>query len=630
MLTASAVMKKRIIYISITLLCTILVIAYQYSHQTGMQGEPTTLVLLLPDHTDLHDPKVTVWLDAAREEGLLLKPMYDSEFLQPWFAREEVAGVILPDQVHKVASDVLIDTLNQYVAQGGRLMLVYDAGIWTGNQRYAEGASRLSTLAGIRYGNYKKLQAQVSSWSPPIGNRAAFTALQVPPGKFALYEVMQDYAKTPPVTQVLIAPPLYSLAGYDHPVLSYDSFVTAGNYQGQILLQTVSGSVAAGVHQQAAGQVLFVNLPLAYLMERTDGMLMHSFLRYFAERLANVPYLSSVPDGVGGLVMNLHLDSNVSLAALQKLRSLGLYTQGPYSIHITAGPDATRKGDGAGLNVPGNKQTQAWIKYFQQRGYAVGSHGGWIHDYWGNKVPDKPTAEFENYLKLNKQALEKVTGQAVIEYSAPEGNHPDWVTDWLHTNGFVAYYFTGNSGMPPTRSYREGHMLYPELWSFPILTYRDMAGFEELRASGVSSAQTRDWLHSVTSFCVNNRSTRLIYFHPRGALLYPNAVRSWLAQTKKLQTSAKFRWYTLSGLSRFLNRRLATHWSVSQSGNKQIFRAENTQSLAGHSWVLKKAQYARPEIIEGKASIEDAGAEWLVHADAVEQLQFSADTSTRP
>jgi hypothetical protein len=622
--------QQRLIYISIILLCAILLLAYQHTQQAQRQAEPATLILLLPDHTDMHDPKVTVWLDAAREQGLLLTPMTDSEFLHPWFARHQIAGVILPDQVRKVASDVLIDTLKQYVAQGGRLMLVYDAGIWTSHQRYAEHASRLSDLAGIRYGDYRKLGAGVSTWSPVLASRYTFKALHVPPGKYALYSVMREYAKTPQVQQVLVDQPVYSLAGYDHPVLSYDSYVTSGTYQGVVLMQTVQGSVAAGIHRHGKGDVLFVNLPLAYLKARTDGMLMHAFLRYFAERMLHLPYLASEPDAVGGLVMNLHLDSNVALPALEKLRDLGFYQQGPFSVHITAGPDATHKGDGAGLNVLHNKKTQAWIKFFQAHGYAVGSHGGWIHDYWGNKVPDQATPEFENYLALNKQALEKVLGQPIVEYSSPEGNHPAWVTDWLHDHGFLAYYFTGDSGSPPTRSYRDGKLRYPRLWSFPILTYHDMAGFEELRGGGVSTTQVEQWLHAISEFCTDNRSVRLIYFHPRGALLYPKAMRSWLALTAKLQHDGKFRWYTLTGLSEFLNRRLQTQWRISRSGETLHFAAENPQTLAGQVWLLEKSYYAKPVIIAGKASIEDGGRHWLVHAGDDKLLQFSAAQDKTP
>ncbi|MEJ2392766.1 MAG: polysaccharide deacetylase family protein [Gammaproteobacteria bacterium] len=614
---------KRIIYISVILAGMALLLVYQHMQQVSKEAEPATLVLLLPDNTNLHAPKVTVWLDAAREAGLPLKPMTDAEFMSSWFDRNQVAGVILPDQVHKVASDVLIDTINQYVTQGGHLMLVYDAGIWNLEQRYSEHASRLSGLAGIAYGDYQKLRAKTSTWSPVLASRATFEALQVPPAKYGTYASLRKLAKTPAITHDLINAPLYCLSSYRNPVLSYDSYVTSGKYQGEVLMQTVHGSVAAGIHRHGKGDVLFVNLPLAYLKSRTDGMLMQSFLRYFAVNMLHLPYLASEPDAVGGLVMNLHLGSNAALPALKKLRKLGIFRQGPFSIHITAGPDAHTIGDGLGIDVLHNKTTQHWIKFFQSRGDAIGSHGGWVHDYWGGHVPNKPTPEFENFLKLNKEALEKVTGQPDIEYSAPEGNHPAWVTDWLSKHGFIAYYFTGDSGMAPTRSYLNDRLVSPRLWSYPILTYHYMAGFEELRRGKVSPKQVTDWLRNISEFCVNNRTVRLIYFHPRGGLLYPEAVRSWLALTAKLQQTGKFRWYTMSGLSKFLNRRLQTHWRTSQSRATLTFRAENPQTLAGQVWLLEKTHYARPTVVAGKAHIDDSGRFWLVHAGDGRTLQFS-------
>ena len=57
----------------------------------------------------------------------------------------------------------------------------------------------------------------------------------------------------------------------------------------------------------------------------------------------------SVPDGVGGLVLNWHVDSNAAIKPLQEMSSWTLMQQGPYSIHITAGPDAGKAGDTEGL-----------------------------------------------------------------------------------------------------------------------------------------------------------------------------------------------------------------------------------------------------------------------------------------
>src|SRR5437660_1454634 len=95
------------------------------------------------------------------------------------------------------------------------------------------------------------------------------------------------------------------LVGYLYGELEYPSFQTTGEYHGKTLLQSTDGLVA-GENKHGAGRVLLVNLPLGYLTTRTDGMLLHSFLHYFAEDMLQMPHLANVPDGVGGVVMNWH------------------------------------------------------------------------------------------------------------------------------------------------------------------------------------------------------------------------------------------------------------------------------------------------------------------------------------
>ena len=89
------------------------------------------LLLLVPDGTSFSDPRVTVWSDAGSEEGLHVVPVHDSEFLRPFLGEFQCAGVILPDSIHQRASDLFIATLHRFVAQGGKLMLVYDAGTFS-------------------------------------------------------------------------------------------------------------------------------------------------------------------------------------------------------------------------------------------------------------------------------------------------------------------------------------------------------------------------------------------------------------------------------------------------------------------------------------------------------------------
>lgn len=167
-------------------------------------------------------------------------------------------------------------------------------------------------------------------------------------------------------------------------------------------------------------------------------------------------------------MLNWHVDAAEALDPMAQLEKQGVWKEGPFSIHFTAGPDTIAFGDGLGLNVPGNPLTQKWIRYFDDKGHQVGSHGGWIHDYFGLNANETNQAEFEKYLIWNKEAIEKVLGHPVIEYSATEGNNLKWAVNWLEQNGFVGYYFTGHTGMGLTRTYREGQLMNPGLWAFPV------------------------------------------------------------------------------------------------------------------------------------------------------------------
>src|SRR5207248_791557 len=92
------------------------------SHADESVARPNVdaIMLLLPDDTVPTDPNVTIWLDAASEEGLHLTVVPDAQFLDPAFDPTRYAGLILPDQVHPKASDDLVAAVKRYVGQGGQ------------------------------------------------------------------------------------------------------------------------------------------------------------------------------------------------------------------------------------------------------------------------------------------------------------------------------------------------------------------------------------------------------------------------------------------------------------------------------------------------------------------------------
>lgn len=591
--------------------------------------DTVSVALLLPDDANRDDPLVTAWTDAAAEEGIPLQVITTNEFLRPIaLGRERVAGLVMPDSVHAAANDVLVGRLREYVVGGGALMIVFDAATLSVPFRtYASLWSRLSGLAGVEYAFYDELAERTTRRSPVLGSRGTFVALDIAPGKFRPTDPDADA----PERADAPAPPQprneFTLSGYGYEAFDYGHFTTRGEYAGRLLLYTPDGDVVAGVRGHGRGQVLFVNLPLGYLKTQTDGLLLHAFLRYFGTEVAGLPALSSAPGGRGGLVMNWHVDAAPALEALRALEGSPIFRQGPYSVHVTAGPDVDAPGDGGGLDAPGDAYAQRWLRFFAERGDEVGSHGGWIHNYFGKRVNEENRGEFERYLVLNKDALEKVTGRPVTEYSAPQGTHPTWTTDWLTANGIRAYYFTGNTGMGPTRTYRDGKRQAPRAWAFPVLTLGANASFEEMTEDEVPPDTVATWLEDVAQFAADRHVIRLVYFHPPGLLeYYPEPIERWLARTAALGAAGRFAWYTMTDVAEYLDRREQVDWHVERYASGGIVvSASHPDSLGRQAWLVPADRYERPEIHEGAGEVVRDGRRWIVRAGRVATLVFSAE-----
>ena len=582
------------------------------------QDDPGSVIaLLVPDNVKANEPLIAIWLDAAREEGIRMEAVTDSEFLRPSLkrARREYAGIIMPDTVHKSANAVLLQRLGEYTRNGGKLMLVYDAATQTPAGTYYSQKAPLSDMVGVDYALYDTLLGHTSELGAVWGSHATMMKLGIPPGK--TQHLQSNLAKNETNDQEVIS-------GYQYGVLSYSSFVVRGDFSGEQLLSTRDGSLAAGYKAVGKGGLLFVNLPLGYLKGQTDGLLLHGFLHYFAETILKFPVLSAAPNGQGGLVFNWHIDSNAAIAPIQELGKLGVLSQGPFSIHITAGPDARKVGDGLGLNLTQNPVMLEWVKRFKQRGDAIGDHGGWIHDYFGLNVTEENRAQMEKYLDMNNRAIESVIGTKVREYSAPVGTQPKWVTEWLESHGFVAYYFIGNTGMAPTRSYREGELFTPKIWSFPVVTLGNVASFEEFYETEVPEKRVADWLIQISDYSADNGTIRTFYSHPTGFHYYTKAIKAWFAHTQRLLDEHRFRWYTMSQIADFLNVREQTNWHISQQGNARIIEAENPVGLDHMTWKFPKSGYEKPVFVQGEGAVAGNAQYWLAIAGHGKVVRISS------
>jgi hypothetical protein len=589
-------------------------------------GMPTHLALVVPDGMPQDDVHLSAWRDAASETGFALTVVAASQLLQPGSVPSE-AALILPDSFHRQMNAMLIANVTDRVRRGARLMLIYDAGLVDMAGHYSAAGSRLSELAGVTYALYG--EQGVGMQNEPVVHLepGAMEALALPPGKVVHHASGQIYSarRTPPREAGDL-----SLATYFYGRVRYPVFNTQGPFDGERLLYGEDQELIAGRHLVGLGEVLFVNLPLTFLKLRTDGLLLHSFLRYFAQDMAQLPQLSPMPNAQGALIMNWHVDSGAAVPALEALEAMGAFEQGPYSTHLTAGPDVNVTGDGAGMDLPQNAQMRLWVQRFAQRGDEVGSHGGWIHNEFGRMVDQWPRERSTQLIDMNVAAIGDASGRPVREYSAPVGNHPLWVTQWLSERGISAYYFTGDIGMPPTRSYQNEARGPASAWAFPVMSFGPYAAFEEAKAKNVPQDEVAQWLIDVADFCSQQRTVRLVYAHPPGVLAYPEAFKRWLQHTDTRTKGGSLRWMTMAQYAAFANQRQAAQWAISTTGRSAgkpvasaVLRASHDTDLTGMSWLLPSARFAEPQIKEGEATVALDGRYWRVTASRGKQL--SAD-----
>ena len=441
--------------------------------------------------------------------------------------------------------------------------------------------------------------------------------------------------------------PVEAWSGYLLGPLIYPSYVTQGDFgllPGQRVLATSPQfGLVAGINPVGAGQVMFVNLPLTYLKGRTDALMMHGFLHLFTREVLELPHLSAMPNGVAGMTLDWHLDAKAAQSPTSKLVKLNVFNdpKALFSIEMTAGPDAIIPKDGLGWNLSSNKTAQQLLQSFAKTGHALGSHGGWIHDWYGDRVSETNRLEssggacvnsvlkldnYEQCLQLNRQVVDGVVGRASIAYSAPEGNNPLWAMDWLEQRGVVAAYFGGHTGLGATRQYRDGQLLNPAIWVFPVTPFGLYATFEEFQSYSIAQADVKAWYRELVDFSIAQNTSRMVYAHPPGAALWSTVLLDFLNYAKA--QSPRLSWYTSVRLAQFMSRRLQVSWSQSRDDatGQTVFTVSHPGSLAEMTWRLPRSRYPQaPQLRSGSAEVDGSDSRyWQVRAKGGTLLVFGA------
>ena len=606
-------------HIAIGLLVLVVVVFAFRQWKEPIRPDASSIALLLPDSLPVNSPFVQMWQSSALEEGIRLQPLHISEWVRSTsLGAYRWEGIILPDTFHREMHADVASMVHSYVANGGNLMLVYDGGLLTGDGLYHPEKSPFSDLAGVDYGMYSELGEGVAGRSRfGLAQSSTMEQLHIPPGRYASKNLtFSDATGDSLAKNNDFAAQIYD---YSAAPQTFATLTTRGTPR-QVLMRDEKGGMLASRHRFGNGETLFVNFPLTYLKQRTDGVFLHSFLRYFASDMLQQPRFASTPDGKGGIVLNWHVDAKPALPAMRQLMELGIFKEGPFSFHFTAGPDRDVHGDGNGLNVPGNPEVRSMVQSLAAQGHAIGNHGGWIHNYFGQQVDDNNAAQFEEFLVLNRQAMAQVTAKDSREYSSPMGNQPPWVTRWLEWHGVTSYYLAGNVGMGPTRAWMNAERM-STMWAFPVMTLGPVATAEDAFFQRVPSSTYAQWLLEVARFVERDQVLRLVYFHPPGAVLYANAVSGFVAAIKSCREARTCQWMTMTQATEFLNRREQVSWQLVDKADGLQLVAKDERDLDRMAWYAPKARFARPVVLEGKAEIDGFGSEWRITALPGKQLK---------
>ena len=431
---------------------------------------------------------------------------------------------------------------------------------------------------------------------------------------------------------------LQTISGYAYGPLGYFHYVTTGTFPGTVYLSSPEHGLVAGQRGYGSGQLLFVNLPLGYFKAiGTDSAPMHGFLGLFAREQVGISTVSVQPRGRGGLVYNWHVDDGDDLSVNTKylLDKTKVLERGPFSIHLTAGPDVITPGDGNGMDLNNRRASRELVrklagqkadgsehKKSKLADHAIGSHGGWIHDFWGLNATEANVPDLTHLLVQNFDAIENVTGRPIREYSSPVGNTPAWAVRWLEDRGVVAMYLVADLGNGMLRSWRNGARLSNKLWSSPVTPLGRYATFEEFDAFGITDAASGQWLLDLQSFAVNHRSNRMFYNHPPGAAAHLKPINALLTRADDLIKQKRFNWYTMTQLADFSQRRVETTWSSSTAGSWVTFTASHPSTLEDVTRLLPKSSFTLPSVISGAGTVSSDASNWIVTAERGTALTF--------
>ncbi|MFA5393170.1 MAG: hypothetical protein WC081_06210 [Candidatus Ratteibacteria bacterium] len=496
--------------------------------------------------------------------------------------------IIIPDGVAQSLPSDFVQWCKNYLASGGSMMVVYDGG--TRNKKGAFLKEALfADFLGVNYLPYERLRGQTYTRGYiQFKNSASADFFQMPTGVLDADNFLLGYQYGKLEYPIVRAEPLGDVPAED--IYAYALTKEQERYPALVLKKKAAGS----------GSLLYVNFPLGYLKAYTNNdLLLRTILRTFLFKVVKIPHLLNTPSGKGGLVINWHIDSNnewLGIPFMEKHRFLRKDLE--YSIHVTAGDFCDEPGDGRGFDASG--RGRPYLETLAKYG-TIGSHGGWAHNWFAKNLQERkisPEGQ-EEYIRRNDESLQNVIGYKIIEYSAPVGVHLQPITtNILEKLGFVAYYYTGDLGSAPNRTFVNGKMVSDKVIAFPVMPYRKFASIDEMERAGITPEEVKKWWCDTLDYTVRNRTVRLIYSHPYDLYNIPKyspALDAFLNYAEKEQNNGKVRVKPMSYFAKFMLKFLKTRYVFNLQESGLAVNIQNSDGLNEITLAIPKDRYQKPE-----------------------------------
>lgn len=524
----------------------------------------------------------------------------------------KVPVIIFPDNILKSVPTEFTEWTKEYLQKGGNIAVIYDAGT-KHTQDYFLKKAIFADMVGLNYINFDELQHDAFEQG-----KIRFTSeenrdfFQIPYGKTLDGLVISGYGFGALNYSVCVNSPVREIPQKD----IYANAVVPG---------TGERYPAIVVTDYEKGKVLYVNFALGQLKAFGDDLPLRAALRTFLFDVVGVPHVMNVAEGRGGVVINWHVDSGMEHPNIPEVIAKGFFNSDLHaSFHITAGDFLFKPGDELGFKA--DTVGRPLVEEMMKRG-TIGSHGGWAHNWFSFNIEEKVfgSQEIREYIVKNNEALEKITGYKMREYSAPNGIYPQPdTTKTLEELGFVAYYYTGDTGSGPNRAFYNGKMVSDKVISFPVMPFGKAASFWEMSDKYHRDGyEVSNWLEQMLTYTYKNRTVHMMYSHPIDIRYYEEEIASFIVKLEQMHDQNELMVNTMSYFADFFLRFLKTQYSFTTDNDKVNINLENSEGLESITIALPKNKFGKPQEKEVLTVKEDEKYYYIVVGKDVKKAVLS-------